>query len=70
MRAFESPWLKGVPMDKKEPRDAILYAHIKTRNDEWIKAEMKRLGYKSKSEFTDKCFDELRGLSNSDRKAK
>jgi hypothetical protein len=47
-------------MHKREPRDTILYARIKQRNETFIEEEMKRLGYKSKSEFMDDLFDDLR----------
>lgn len=47
-------------MEKKLHRGVILYARICLPNDRFIKTEMKRLGYKSKSEFIDQVLTERR----------
>ena len=44
-------------MEKKQPRDTILYARIKKTNFAWINAEMSRLSFKSKSEYIDTLID-------------
>ncbi len=47
-------------MEKRENRDSPVYVWVKKRNHMWLKDEMKRLNYKSKSEFIDKIIDDLR----------
>ena len=40
-------------MTKHESRDTVLFARVKKRNYQWVVAEMKRLKFKSKSEYMD-----------------
>ena len=58
-------------MEKKVKRDVILYSHIQSVNDKWIKSEMKRLGYstkRGKSEFIDNLITEQRAIQKSARR--
>lgn len=40
-------------MKKKERREAILYVNVKPSNKKWLKANYKKQGYSTLSEFTD-----------------
>lgn len=53
---------------KKEGRSAILWARIAPSNASWVRTRMKKLGYRSRSEFMDDLITELRGDSRARRK--
>ena len=40
-------------MQKKEKRDAILYARVKPSNKKWLKGLYKKYGYSTLSDFVD-----------------
>ena len=44
-------------MQRKEPRDTVLWTRVKKRNFAWVENEMERLGFKSKSEYIDTLLD-------------
>ena len=45
-------------MEKKEVREIVLYVRIKPSSFDLLLSEMKRLGYKSRSEFVDELLHE------------
>jgi len=45
---------------KKEARTEVLYAHVKKTNKAWLKANYKKLGYSTLSEFLDVLLDNVR----------
>lgn len=50
-------------MAKKTKRTEILYAHIQRENQQWIKAQIRELGFstkRGKSKFIDALFTTLR----------
>jgi hypothetical protein len=52
-------------VNKKEPRDSILYVRIKPTNAKWLDKRKKKLGYKSLSEFLDTHLDAIRNRKRS-----
>ena len=47
-------------IDQKHARDSILYVRISKINLEWLDTMVKHTGYKSRSEFVDNWFKDLR----------
>ena len=46
-------------MKAKQKRSSILWARISPKNAKWINSEMKRLNYRSVSEYTDDLLSSL-----------
>lgn len=47
-------------MERKEVRAVAIYARVSKENNVWMRGEMKRLGYKSFSEYLNAALTESR----------
>ena len=47
-------------MKRKEKRDAILYVSVKPSVKKWLKANYKKLGYSTLSDFVDELLTDIK----------